>query len=165
MTEPVLFNSFSLNKVRFYVKASYIILKNSLLLPCNNLCLYVNTDKPRPGSFVEAYSCSDAVSAANNNELFIHTGSNAIVHSNSKHCIGYNNTKDLVLQSCNHNNTPFKIQFNNDYTIYFEGLPKDCWYIDDTSRLSPNYIDKDTSIKVTSQADKQSYKKENLRSK
>ena len=165
MNEPLEKHSFSLLKVRFYVNQSTIIIKNPLVSSCQNLCFYVNTDKPRIDSLVEAYNCVDAISTGNNNELFVYTVDRAIIHVNSKYCVGFSQAGELVLKYCSKNKPAYTVQYHTDSSLYFEGYNQDCIYVDDTKKTSANYINLDTDIIVSSQADETTYKKENIKCK
>jgi hypothetical protein len=162
MNEPKLQNRFSIDKIRFFVKASYVVIKNSYVNSCRNMCLFVNTDKPRPGTSIEVYNCSEAIVTGNNNEMFIYTGRRALLHMNSKLCVAFDHKQDIVLQKCSENKPEYRIQFHDDNSLYFEGFPKDCIYIEDTP--ANNYVNTSTNIIVTSQADDMTYKKENIQS-
>jgi hypothetical protein len=156
--------SFSINKVRFYVKQSYVIVTNQMIKACNSLCLYINTDKPRIDTPLEMYNCSQAIVNGRNNEIFIYTGRRALLHENSKLCVGFKNT-EVVLKKCNPNNPEYKIQFHSDSSIYFDGFAKDCWFIEEPYSPSSNYVDNTTEIIVTSEADDKTFHKDNIRSK
>ena len=163
MNEPLEKHSFSILKVRFYVNQSTIIIKNPLVSQCQNLCFYVNTDKPRIDSPIEAYNCVDAVSTGNNNELFVYTVDRAIIHVNSKYCVGFSNAGELVLKYCSKNKPAYTVQYHTDSSLFFDGYNQDCIYVDDTKKLSANYIDENTNIIITSNADEMTYKKENIK--
>ena len=163
LNEPLKKHSFSIRKIRFFVKQNTVIIKNSLVGQCKDLCFYVNTDKPRENSLVEAYSCVDCISTGNNNELFVYTKNRAITHVNSKLCVGFSSAGELVLKNCSTHKPAYTVQFHSDNTLFFDGYAEDCFYIDDKKSMSANYVTDSTDILVTSSADDQTYKKENIK--
>jgi hypothetical protein len=165
LNEPVMKGNFSIEYVKFYQKKDIILIENQMLTECTNLCFYVNSDKPRENMIIEAYSCNHALSQANNMELFVYSNDRSVRHFNSKLCIGFNQVNELVLKACNDYNPAYTLQFHGDSTLYFDGYQDQCIYVEDKVKLSPNFIDHTTDLVITSQADTQTYKKENVKCK
>jgi hypothetical protein len=129
------------------------------------MCFFVNTDKPKSGCPVEAYGCVEAVSCGKNNELFVYDNDRGLIHKNSKLCVGFDKAGGLILKEHTPSEPPYTIQFHHDGSMFFDGYPEDCIVIDDDKKESPNFITEKTPVQCTSEADKTSYKKENVRSK
>jgi hypothetical protein len=162
MNEPLEKKSFSIKKVHFYVKQGSCCVKNQS--PClgKNMCFFVNTDKPKVGCKVEAYSCTECVSCGNNNELFVYNNDRVLIHKNSKMCVGWEKGGQLVLKEYTESKSAYTIQFHHDGSMFFDGYEDDCIVIDDESKISPNFINDKTPVQCTSEADR-SFKKENVK--
>lgn len=141
-----------------------MLIKNTLISPSKHMCFYVNTNLPKDYTPVEAYPCIKAISAANNSELFVFYNDRSIRHFNSALCLGFNSANEIVLRKCSQFNPSFIIYLRKDGSMYFRDYQDQSIFIDDTSAQSPNYITDQTPILVTSSADQQSYKKENIKS-
>ncbi len=163
LNEPLKKNSFSIFQVKFYQKQTVILVKNQLYDPCINYCWYINTDKPRENISVEAYPCVPSVVMANDEDLFVYGNDQSIRHYLTNHCVGFSKTNELVLKHCSDNNPAYTVRFHGDQTIFFTGYHDQCLVIDDAKKTSPNYVTHETDVIITSQADNQTYKKENIK--
>lgn len=163
LNEPVKSHSFSIFYVKFYQKRSTVIIKNDYLDKTKHYCFYVNTDQPREGVKVEAYPCLNSLILANNNELFVYHSDMSIRHYNSKLCVGFDVESNLVLRKCEDYNPAFVVQLKTDNSIYFKGYEDKCIYIDDSKKISNSFLSEYTSVLVTSEADNQTFKKDNLK--
>lgn len=166
LNDPMQKGSFSINTVQFFQKENIMLITNQEIDPSHSLCLFVNSNRATIGYQIEAVSCINAIATGSNRELWIVANDKSIRHFVSNYCIGFNQADDVVLSQCG-SGTPssYQIQARNDTSLYFEGYPDKSIYIDDSKTLSTNYIDASTQIVVTSQADAQTYKKENIKSK
>jgi hypothetical protein len=159
-----LFKVFSMGKVKFFNKRSIVLIKNSSIETTQDYCFYINTDKIKDGVKVEAYKCTDAISLANNNELFYHNLNNSVVHLKSGLCVGFDNNNDLALKTCDNVNPAFRLKFFDD-ELKFLNFENKCIAIDNTQNKSSNFITDHTDILVTTQADDMSYRKQNIKCK
>jgi len=165
LSEPLeRYRSFAINKVKFFQKMSSFMLKNESINDCVNYCLFVNTDKPRENVIVEAFPCIQAIVMGNNQELFTYGVRRDLRYFNNKEfCIGFNAANEIALRACSSNDPAYKVQINKDGSFSFIGTTDRCIYIDDNKSTSPNFVEMNTEITVTSQADDASYKKENIK--
>lgn len=165
MYEPLKSNKFSIFKTRFYNNRTTLMIINQSLNSCKQLCLYINTDKPVDGTNLEAIECLSGMSTADNRELFQMYSDRSIRKYNTNLCVGFDSaTKEVILKDCNYS-TPYKIITNKDNSLSFYGYEKECIYINNSSSISNNFIDKNTEIIVNSELDNGTYKKENILSK
>jgi hypothetical protein len=161
LNSPLEKHSFSIWKVHFYVKQGCQMIKNESI--GKPMCFYVNTDKPKVGTPVEAYGTVEAVSCGKNSELFVYYNDRAIVHKNSKLCVGFDRPGGLVLQHYDEHKPAYTVQFHHDGSMFFDGYSEDCITIDDEKKTSPNFINDQTPILCTSEADNSTLKKENIK--
>lgn len=165
MNEPLKSNKFSIYKTRFFNIITTMMIVNQTVDPCKQYCFYINTDKPRDGTVVEAVDCLSGMSTADNRELFQYYSDRSVRNYNSKHCVGFDPlSKEVVLRDCQASSA-FKINTNDDNSLSFVGYEKDCLYLDNSSNKSANFVDDKTQVFATSEFDKEVYKKENILSK
>jgi hypothetical protein len=165
MNDPLKSNKFSIFKTRFFNIITTMMIVNQSIDPCKQYCFYINTDKPRDGTVVEAVDCLSGMSTADNRELFQYYSDRSVRNYNSKHCVGFDPlSKEVVLRDCGASSA-FKINTNEDNSLSFVGYEKECLYLDNTTRISANFIDDKTEVFATSEFDKEVYKKENILSK
>lgn len=162
LNEPLEKNSFSIWRVHFYVKQGLSLVKNQSPSLGKNMCFYVNTNKPKAGCGVDAYSCTEAISCGSNNELFVYNNDRVLIHKNSKLSVGFNKAGDLELKEFADHKPAYTIQFHHDGSMFFDGYSEDCIVIDSDTKMSPNFIIDRTPIQCTSEADG-SLKKENIK--
>ena len=160
--EPLKDKRFGIEKVTFFNKKTAMIITNQQCNECNPVCLFVNTDKPREGSKIEAYGCVNALSASGNSELFFYNNDNSISHYNSKLCVGLNEESELALKTCSNYNNPYVLETTGD-TLKFKAYKDKCIYIDNSKKISENFVTTETEILVTTQSDDMTYKKENIK--
>lgn len=141
-----------------------VVIKNALYDPTTNYCFFVNSDKPKANALVEAYDCVKGVSVGTNQELFVMYNDNSIRHVPSNLCVAFNGAQEIVLTNCA-NPAVYKLFFRSDGSLYFYGYDTQSVYIDDSQKTSANYVTSQTTIIVTTQADAQTFKKENIKSK
>lgn len=163
LNEPVKHGSFSIFFVKFYQKRTTMLIKNELIDTQWNYCMYVNTNMPVDGTKVEVYPCLRSLTLANNNELWVYYNDYSIRHYNSKMCLGFDVENDLALRSCGDFNPSFTLKLRHDSTMYFTGYENKCIVVDEKKKVSSNFLNEDTEITVTSQADLQTFKKENIK--
>lgn len=165
MTKPLeRYRSFGIIKVKFYQRLSSFLIKNEFINACDNYCFFLNTDKPRENEPIEAMPCIEAIVMGNNQELFTYGVRRDLRYYNdNRFCLGFNGANEIVLKLCNTNNPPFKAAINKDGSFSFIGSTDKCIYVDDSKTGSANFIDVNTEITVTSQADDATYKKENIK--
>lgn len=165
LKQPLRSGRFGISKVRFWKKRNIVIVKNINVEPSTNYCFFVNTNIPRQDSLVEAYDCVKAVSVGKNQELMImNTDSTVRLFNNEGLCIWFSPAQQLVLRDCGPR-AQYIIYPRTDGTLYFNGYQDNSIFIDDTQTTSPNFINDRTTFIVTSQADSQTFKKENIRRK
>jgi hypothetical protein len=163
LNEPVKHGSFSIFYVKFYQKRTTILVKNELIDSTQQYCMYVNTDMPTDGTKVEVYPCLRSLTLANNNELWVYYNDSSIRHYNSKLCLGFDVENDLALRHCGDYNPSFTVKLRHDSTMYFTGYEEKCIVIDERKKVSSSFLNEDTEVTVTSQADQQTFKKENIK--
>ena len=164
LKKPFFNNYFAINKVRFFQKRSYILIKNELIDYCTNQCFYINTDKPRNNILVESYPCLEVLNLADNRELFIYYNDRSLRLANDHNkCIGFNGAKEIILKTCNDYEPTYAVDFKTDGTLYFHGYESECIYVDGSTHYSENFVNQQTEIIVTSEGDQQTYKKENIK--
>ena len=163
LNEPLKKSSFSIWSVKFFQKRTTMLIKNELFDDTQHFCMYVNTNKPREGTEVVAYSCLQSLVLGNNNEMFIYYNDSSVRHFLSKMCVGFNEKHILILKKCGDFNAPFTIQLRSDNTLYFNGYQDQCIIMDETKKISDNLVLPETEIFITSQADNQTFKKENIK--
>ncbi len=163
LNEPIKKQSFSILSVKFYQKKTTLLIKNELMDESEHWCYYVNTNLPVQNTKVEAYPCLKALTLQNNNELWIHNTDSTIRHYNSDLCLAFDVENELVLKSCGAYNPAFTVQNRKDNSLYFTGYEKNCLVMDESKKISGNFISDDTDVIVTSQADGQTFKKENIK--
>jgi hypothetical protein len=165
MNDPLKSNKFSIFKTRFFNIITTMMIVNQTIDPCKQYCFYINTDKPRDGTAVEAVDCLSGMSTADNRELFQYYSDRSVRNYNSKHCVGFDPlSKEVVLRDCLASSA-YKINTNEDNSLSFVGYEKDCLYLDNSSNKSANFVDDKTQVFATSEFDKEVYKKENILSK
>lgn len=162
MNKPTKQDMFGIEWVRFYEKRTTILIKNSDLDPNKQMCLWVNTPMPKEYDRVEIYSCVDAIQVGDNRELWVYYTDKTIRHFISHMCIGFDDKYNLVLRQCMDNDPTFKLEVNTDGTISFNGFDDRIFATNNQDRTGINFVTRDTEISVTSQADSQMYKKENI---
>ena len=164
LKKPFFADYFAIEKVRFFQRRSYVLVKNEMLDYCNNFCFFINTNVPRDNFNIEAYPCIEIVNLSDNRELFINYNDRSIrlAYDQSK-CVGFNGAKELVIKTCSDYQTTYEIDFKTDNTLFFEGYQQECIYIDGSKNYSDNFVNQDTEINVTSEGDLQTYKKENIK--
>merc|ERR1712032_300239 len=78
-------------------------------------------------------------------------------------CVGYNDTtKEVVLKKCKTHGSSYQINYNLDSSMYFDRLKDTAIYVEKSLESIMNFIDEKTEINVSSQADANIYKKENM---
>lgn len=165
MKNPLNNSYFSIKKVRFFNKRSIVMIYNQTYSPCNNYCLYVNTDKPRVNSDIVAMDCLDGMATGDNRELFTFYNDKSLRLYNAQHlCVGKNSQKEIVLMECDDADPTFKLETRSDSSLYFQSLEDECIYMNTQQNKSQNFIDENTEILSTSEYDKGSFKKENMKS-
>jgi hypothetical protein len=144
------------------VKHGWNLVKNQSAALGKPACFYVNTDKPKIGSPVEAYNCIEAIGCGKNSELFIYNNEKALIHVNSKLSVGFDKAGELVLKNYEDHKPAYVINFHHDGTMFFDGYHEDCVVVDDDKKISPNFINEKTPVLASSEADQNIFKKENL---
>jgi hypothetical protein len=163
LNEPIKKNSFSIFFVKFFQKKTTLLIKNELMDENQHWCFYVNTNYPIQDTKVEAYPCLQALALSNNNELWIHNTDSTIRHFNSNMCLAFDVENELVLRPCGVYKPAFTVQNRRDETLFFTGYEKNCLVMDESKKVSGNFISEETDIIITTQADGQTYKKENVK--
>jgi len=164
MNEPLNKKSFSIINVNFYSKSNTGIMKaNKGKLNSSELCWFVNTDKPRPGSHLISYPCIDAISVGSGKELFDLEPNNFIKLHNTDLCVGYSEKNtDIILKDCKEEKPAYKIEYDQDGSMYFKGRESLRISIENNIKNSINLINKNTEIIATSELDNEQNKKENI---
>ena len=161
LKKPFFVDYFAIEKVRFFQRRSYVLVKNEMLDYCNNFCFFINTNVPRDNFNIEAYPCIEIVNLADNRELFINYNDRSIRLANDQSkCVGFNGAKELVIKTCSDYQTTYEIDFKTDNTLFFEGYQQECIYIDGSKNYSDNFVNQDTEINVTSEGEFNSRGKE-----
>jgi hypothetical protein len=155
--------SFSIFYVQLFQKRTTLLIKNALIDDTQHYCFYVNTSLPAEDVPIEAYPCLKAIVLGDNNELFIYFNDRSIRHFNSRLCVGFDKESSLVLKPCGDYNPVYTIQFNNSNNLYFTGYEKNCLYIQKERKISSNMVTDETEVIVTTEADSQTFKKENIK--
>jgi hypothetical protein len=164
LNEPVKSNSFSITSVKFFQKKTTILIKNELVGKDEHFCFYVNTNLPRENEKVEAYPCIKSLSMSNNNELWTLNNDSSIRHFNSRLCLGFDIENNLVIRNCGGAIRPsFTVHYRPDNSLYFKGYEDKCLVIDDSKKISENFLSEDTEVLVTTEADQSTFKKENMK--
>lgn len=164
MNEPTKKSSFSIAAVNFYSKRNTGIFKAPKFPgPKGEPCWYVNTDKPREGSLLVAYSCVDSITMGTGNEIFSIETNGLIKLRNTNLCVGYSEaTKEVMLKSCAEERSAFVLNYDKDNSMYFVGQESNALYIENKDKTGPNVINTETEIIATSELDKNEHKKENI---
>ena len=164
MNEPTKKSSFSIFKVNFYSKLNTGIFKASKFPGSKGIpCWYINTDKPREGSLLIAYSCIDSITTGTGNEIFNIETSGLIKFQKTDFCVGYDeSTKEVMLKSCGEDRSAYLLKYDKDYSMYFVGEQSLALFIDNKSKFGPNVINSETEIIATSELDNNQNRKENM---
>jgi len=162
MNDPLKKGSFSIHKVKFFTKINRGIIMAPLIDKKISHCWYINSNIVRKNIPVYLYPCTDGISVPNSNEIFQIFPNHQIKPQNSNLCVGHDiKTNDVILIDCTESSSAVKIFYNEDYTMYFNGL-KDSPIAVDTKNKNINFINEKTEITVSSEADTNEFKKENL---
>lgn len=165
MKNPLNGSYFAINKVRFYNKRTITMIYNQTFSPCQNFCLYVNTDKPRVNTRIVGMGCLEGMATGDNRELFTFYNDKSLRLYNAQHlCVGKNGQKEIVLVECDEGDPTFKLETRSDSSLYFQSLEDECIYMNTEHNKSDNFVNENTEIIATSEFDKGSFKKENMRS-
>lgn len=167
MWDPLKNKMFSVEKVKYFNVKSFIMLVNQTANPCANYCVYVNTDKPRVQTMVEAADCLSGLSTADNRELFELSFDRSIRSFNGRLCLGFDiETLNVQLYECQ-SPTQWVLLYNQDGSISFKGYEKMCMFLDKSNIFSDNFILREEDIEVSStfEGESEMYKKGNILSK
>jgi len=160
MAQPLKKNSFSIEKVLFFKKINRGLIHTST--GSKKYCWYINSDLPREGIPIYAYPCIRTIMFASGNELFKLTTNRMIKLIRTNYCAGYEeSTKTIVLKICDNDESAYRIQYNYDSSMYFDKQIKTAIYMD-TKVDVINIITPETEIIVSSEADQNQFKKENI---
>ena len=149
---------FGIDETKFYTSTSKIVIANQKLNTCINLCMYVNSNKPREGSSVEAIDCLKAMQAADNREVFVIGTNKQLKTINGDKCIGFDDksSKVIIKNECG----GFLVKTEENEGLSFNDNTK-CISIDSKNPESENFVNENTEIIASSEYDT-SYKKENM---
>jgi hypothetical protein len=164
MNEPTKKSSFSIFKVNFYSKRITGIFKAPKFPGANGIpCWYINTDKPREGSLLIAYSCIDSITMGTGNEIFNIETSGLIKFQKTDFCVGYDGqTKEVMLKSCGEDRSAYQMKYDKDRSMYFIGEQSLALFIENKDKFGPNVINSETEIIATSELDNNQNRKENM---
>jgi len=164
MNEPTKKNSFSINKVNFFSMVSTGIFKAPNFPGVKGeMCWYINTDKPREGSLLIAYSCLDSIIMGTGNEIFNIETSGLIKLKSTGLCVGYdNNTTEVMLKTCSEERSAYQITYDKDNSMYFVGEENMALYIENKDKSGPNILKSGIDIIATSELDQNDHRKENV---
>jgi hypothetical protein len=161
MNQPLKKKSFSITFVKFYQKISRGIIKTTY--GTKKMCWYVNTNKPRENQNIYTYPCLRCLMFGTGNEMYELTTNRQIKNLNTGLCVGYDkDTKEVVLKGCKDQGSAYKINYNLDASMYFDRMEDTAIYVEKTKDSIINFIDGNTEISVSSEADRNRYKKENM---
>lgn len=166
MWDPLKNKQFAVDKVKFYNIKSFITIVNQTVNECANYCMYVNTDKPKVGTLVEAADCLSGMSLGDNREVFELSFDRSLRTFNNRLCVGFHTqTSELQLYECQ-SPAQYKIIFNQDGSLSFKYYEKMCIYIDKSANLSDNYVkfknENDIQVSSTFEGQSEKYKKSNV---
>lgn len=159
-------DQFGVDKVKFYNIKTFFTAVNQTVNPCANYCMYVNTDKPKPGTLVEAADCLSGMSLGDNREVFELSYDRSIRTYTNRLCVGYHQkTLEIMLFECK-SPVQFKVLFNQDGSFSFKEIEYMCIYIDDSATNSDNYArmlnDNNIQVSSTFEPESEKYKKTNI---
>lgn len=162
MNEPLKKKSFSVFKVKFFQKKTVSLIRNMKVDSETHQCLTVNTSEPKDRTPVYSYDCLKTVLFGDNRELFVVNPNKSITHYNSKLCLGFEHS-NIQLRKCDSSNPAYKVNVNPDSSLSFEYYKEKLIFIDNKKKISDNYITEETEILVSSEFDKETLKKENIK--
>lgn len=160
MNTPLIQETFSINRVKFYQKRTVMVIKNRSF---NSLCFWVNSNNPVENDKVEISDCTEIIQMGLNKELWISFTDQTIRHYNSLLCLAYNKKFKLILKNCSsllsldkfNIDSPYKIIINSDGTLSFNNNDEKVIAIDTIQTMNDNginYINPKTSEVITSSA-------------
>lgn len=165
MNKPVKQDTFSIEFVRFYEKRTVVMIRNHSIYPNKQMCFWCNNPDPKEFDRIELIDCTEAVQLGDNRELWVYYTDKTIRHYISHMCMGFDDRMNLVMRKCIENDPNYKVLVNTDGSLTFEGFEEKVISANTQNRVGQNFVNPQTELTVSSQADGGVYRKENITSK
>jgi hypothetical protein len=162
MNKPIKQDTFGIQLVAFYEKRTTVLVRNTQIFPDIQMCLWVNDQKPKENDRVVVYSCIDALELGDNRELWVVYTDRTIRHFISRMCLGFDDNMDIVLKKCVDFDPTYRILVKTDGTLVYEGYEDKVIAAETQNTAGHNFVNRQTEITVSSQADNTVYRKENI---
>jgi len=161
LNEPIKKKSFSIHKVNFYSFNNRGIFQSALKDGRQNLCFFINSDKPRNNVPVSVYPCIDIMAMGKGKEIFEIKSNGLIKLASQNLCLGYSDlNNDVVLRECTDDQSAYFINVKSDSSYYFTSKKESVFFVD--SKKFPDFIDDKSEVIVSSEMDTTIHSKTNF---
>lgn len=165
MNKPLKQEVFGIDYVKFYEKRTVVLIRNQKIFPDKQMCMWINSPNPQEYDRVELIDCIEAIQLGDNRELWIYYTDKTIRHYISQMCLGFDDKNQICLRKCYEVNPVYKIMINVDGTLSMEDFEDKLISADTQNKVGKNFVNPQTEITVSSQADSTLFRKENITSK